>query len=130
MAAADIDIDNNALTDFKALRASTIVMNPANEFVPRNERQFISGIMTVENMHIGAANTDTLDFDKHLIRFWLRYWAALQFKALGSDKNGRAHFLYHRYFTMRSLARSIVKAIAAMRIRPKNICCCVASISR
>jgi len=65
MAAADIDIDNNALIDFKALRASTFVMNAANEFVPRNERQFIGGIMTVENMQIDTANTNTLDFDKH-----------------------------------------------------------------
>lgn len=34
------------------------------------------------------------------------------------------------YFTVLSLARSIVKAMAPMRTMPKTICCCVASISK
>ena len=78
-------------------------------------------------MDIRPANACPRDPDQRLVRTGLWPGNLSELEPAGLDQNGGVH---RRHFTTRSFERSMVEAIATIRMIPNTICCFVASTSK
>jgi hypothetical protein len=98
--------------------------NSTTKLVSRNHRQTLCRVVAMEDVQIGSANARAADADQGI--FWpdLRHGHIFHLKPAGCDEDGSLHRA--PYLTLRNLARSIVRAMAAIKTKPKTIYCWVA----
>jgi hypothetical protein len=117
--AADVHVDDDGLAFGQPRDPAPERRDVAGELVARDQREPVGGVGPVEDVEVRAADARPRDADEGLALAGIGARNVPDVEAPGRHEDGGAHGAH--LTTPRSFERSMVSAMAAMRMTPKTI---------